>query len=516
MELRPYQIEARAAVLKEWEEGHGKTLLCLPTGTGKTCVFASVIEERQKQRGGKALILAHREELLTQAQDKLLQVTGLSSALEKAESSSLGSEAPVTVGSVQTLCRPSRLNAFPEDAFHTVVVDEAHHSLSDSYQTVLKHFASADVLGVTATPDRGDRRALGEYYDSLAYEYSMKQAIDDGYLCPIRAKMLPVEVALSDVRISGGDYSLNDVGNALEPYLENVARQMVQECLDRKTVVFLPLVRIAKRFCELLNSAGLSAREVNGESSDREEILQAFEAGEFQVLCNAMLLTEGWDCPSVDCVVVLRPTKVRSLYQQMVGRGTRLSPGKEDLLILDFLYLTEKHDLCTPASLLGGPEEVQEKVEMLLKTGEEWDLTEADEEAARDVLAEREAKLAERLEQERTRSARTVDPLAFALSIESEDLALYRPTFLWEYDPPTPRQLQYLEKRGISARSVSCKGQASMLIDKLMKRQHEGLSTPKQIRCLERYGFQHVGTWSFEKASSEIDRLARNGWRSYA
>ena len=506
MELRPYQIEAREAVLREWAEGHSKTLLCLPTGTGKTCVFSDVVRHRLSERGGKALILAHRAELLEQAQDKLYQVTGLSSALEKAEYTSLGREEPVTVASVQTLCQSNRLKKFGPDAFHTVVVDEAHHSLSPSYQTILQHFAPADVLGVTATPDRGDHRAMGEYYDSLAYEYSMRDAIKDGYLCPIRAKMLPVQVDLTEVKLSCGDYSADGLGEAIAPYLEEIAGVMAAECRERKTVVFLPLVKMAKRFAEPLNAAGLRAAAVNGESEDREQILADFEAGKYQVLCNAMLLTEGWDCPSVDCVVVLRPTKIRSLYTQMIGRGTRICPGKADLLVLDFLYLTAKHDLCTPASLFSGAEEVEEQMEKLLQSGEEWDMAEAEEQAKRDVLAEREASLAVQLESSRNKTSRTVDPLEFALSVAAEDIALYEPVFNWEFDPPTGKQLACLRKWGIATDAITCKGMACVLIDKLMRRREAGLSTPKQIRFLSQYGYD-ASEWGFHKASDMISRL---------
>ena len=513
MNLRPYQAEAKDAVLKEWAQGHKKTLVVLPTGTGKTIVFSSVVEERIRN-GGRALIMAHRGELLDQAADKLMQACQLPSVLEKAESTSLGSHIPITVGSVQSLAQAKRLAQFPSDYFTDIIVDEAHHCLSDSYQRVLEHFPDANVLGVTATPDRGDQRDLSQFFDSKAYEYSMTQAVRDGYLCPIKAQMIPLKLDIRSVGISSGDFSAGEIGYALAPYLDQIVTEMTKYCKGRKTVVFLPLIKISQDFCEKLNAHGLRAAEVNGNSEDRAEKLKAFEGGEYDVLCNSMLLTEGWDCPSVDCVVVLRPTKIRALYQQMVGRGMRLSPGKTELLLLDFLWMTERHDLCRPSALVSKDKNISEKMdELLSKDDAEYDLLEAEEKVERDILAEREAALAKQLEEMRRRKAKLVDPLQFALSIAAEDLANYVPTFAWEMAPPSEKQLQFLEKRGIYADTIQNMGKASLLIDRLKRRQDEGLSTPKQIRCLERYGFRQVGTWSFEDAGNMISRLAANSWR---
>lgn len=510
--LRPYQVQARDAVLNEWEEGRKKTLLVLPTGCGKTIVFSSVTE-KQVDAGDRVLILAHRGELLTQAADKLYKTTGIEAALEKAESTSLGAKEPVTVGSVQSLCQPRRLQKFPKDYFNSIIVDEAHHCISDSYKRVLDHFDGANVLGVTATPDRGDLKSLGTYFDSKAYEYPMRQAIKDGYLCKIKAQMIPLELDIANVGVSAGDYNAGEIGSALEPYLEQIAYEMASYCMERKTVVFLPLVNTSKRFRDLLEKHGFRAAEVNGNSPDRDQILEDFENGKYNVLCNSMLLTEGWDCPSVDCVVVLRPTKVRSLYQQMVGRGMRLSEGKDDLLLLDFLWMTERHDLCRPSALVGGDSEISQKIDdQVRESGGPVDLLESEEQAERDVLSEREESLARELAQMRQRKRKLVDPLQYAMSIAAEDLSGYTPTFAWEMAPASDKQMEFLEKRGIFASAVPNAGMATLLIDRLVERQKEGLATPKQIRCLERYGFRKVGTWMFEDASKMISILAGNSW----
>ncbi|MBQ6325756.1 MAG: DEAD/DEAH box helicase [Clostridia bacterium] len=513
MILRPYQQEARDAILREWAEGRKRTLLVLPTGCGKTVCFASVVKE-QVDRGGRALIMAHRGELLDQAAEKVKLVSGLECAYEKAGYSSLGSWFPVTVGSVQSLCQTRRLQQFPSDYFSTIVVDEAHHCLSDSYQRVLEHFADVNVLGVSATPDRTDKRNLGRFFDSCAYEYTMTQAIRQHYLCPVKAQMIPLKLDISEVSVTNGDYSAGDIGVALEPYLRQIAREIVENYAERKTVVFLPLVHTSQQFCEILNDMGLSAAEVNGNSADRADILRDFEAGRYSVLCNSMLLTEGWDCPAVDCIVVLRPTKSRSLYQQMVGRGMRLFPGKEELILLDFLWMSARHDLCRPSALISKDAEIAAKIDKQVEDAPFGvDIMEAEEEAERDVLREREQALARQLAEMRNRKRKLVDPLQYAMSIAAEDLANYVPEFAWEMGPPTKKQLQFLENRGIFAESVENMGKAHLLIDRLVRRQQEGLSTPKQIRCLERYGFRQVGTWTFDQASAMISRLAANNWR---
>lgn len=442
MELRPYQREAKDSIFEQWENGTKKTLLVLPTGCGKTIVFAKVTEQCV-QNGDRVLILAHRGELLEQAADKIGKSTGLGCATEKAEESCLGSWYRITVGSVQSMMREKRLSRFPEDYFDTIIIDEAHHCISDSYQRVLQHFPEAKVLGVTATPDRGDMKNLGSVFESLAYEYSLPKAIKEGYLSPIKAVTIPLTMDLTGVGTQAGDFKAGDLGTALDPYLKNIAEEMKKYCADKKTVVFLPLVKTSQKFRDILNENGFRAAEVNGDSQDRAEILEDFEQDKYNVLCNSMLLTEGWDCPSVDCIVVLRPTKVRSLYCQMVGRGTRLSPetGKDHLLLLDFLWHTERHELCHPAHLICESEEVAKKMTENLEkdAGYVMDIEEAEKAAAEDVVAQREEALAKQLDEMKKRKRKLVDPLQFEMSIQSEDLAGYVPAFGWEMAPPSDK-----------------------------------------------------------------------------
>jgi superfamily II DNA or RNA helicase len=513
MELRPYQQQAREAIQAQWANGNRKTLLVLPTGTGKTIVFAKVTEDCVRE-GERVLILAHRGELLDQAADKLSKSTGLKCAVEKAEDTCLGSWYRVAVGSVQSLMREKRLNQFSQDYFDSIIVDEAHHCLSDSYQRVLGHFDGAKVLGVTATPDRSDMRNLGQYFESLAYEYTLPRAIKDGYLCKIKAQTIPLKLDLTGVGQQAGDFKTSDLGTALDPYLYQIADEMAKYCMDRKTVVFLPLIKTSQKFRDILESKGFRAAEVNGESGDRAQVLADFDAGRYDVLCNSMLLTEGWDCPSVDCIVVLRPTKIRSLYCQMVGRGTRLFDGKDHLLLLDFLWHTERHELCHPSHLIcESPEVAEIMTKNIEESGEPLDIEEAEAQAAEDAVQAREEALAKQLQEMRHRKRKLVDPLQFEMSIQAEDLAGYVPAFGYEMGPPSEKQVKTLEKLGIFPDEIESAGKAGKILDRLDKRRQEGLTTPKQIRFLEQKGFQHVGTWQFDHARKLIDRIAGNGWK---
>jgi superfamily II DNA or RNA helicase len=250
MELRPYQIAAIQAIYEEWKERQ-RTLLVLPTGCGKTIVFADIAKKRTVK--GRVLILAHREELLEQARDKIMFSCGMNCSIEKAEKSCIDSPELITVGSVQTLMSEKRLNRFAPDYFKTVIIDEAHHALAKSYQNVLQYFSAAKVLGVTATPDRGDMRKLGEYFESLAYEYSLRNAVKDRYLSPIRVQTMPLNIDMSQVGVSCGDFKDNDLGHALDPYLEDIADEMAKVCKDRHTLVFLPLIATSQHFRDILN-----------------------------------------------------------------------------------------------------------------------------------------------------------------------------------------------------------------------------------------------------------------------
>jgi superfamily II DNA or RNA helicase len=436
--------------------------------------------------------------LISQAVDKLRTSTGIEAQVEMGdERASL--DAPVVVASVQTLMREKRRNRWPQDHFGLVVVDEAHHALADSYLNTLHHFDEhAKVLGVTATPDRGDKRNLGRYFENIACEVTLLDLIKQGWLAPIRVKTVPLGMNLRGVRTTAGDFNADDLGHALQPYLEQIADVLVEH-RHRKTIVFLPLIRVSKLFAEICRDRGLLAEHVDGQTSERQAALERFRRDETRVLTNAMLLTEGYDEPSIDCVVCLRPTKVRSLYSQIIGRGTRMWGGKDHLLVLDFLWQAEEHSLVSPAHLIAEDEDEARAISEAL--GGEGDLEQA-QEAAR---ADRTRKLAERLAANRSRRGGVLDPLELAVTLNEAALAEYVPTMGWQAQAPSSRQLDVLTKFGLDTTSILTKGHASLLLDRLITRRQLGLATPKQVRLMRRRGHPHPETASFDEAREFLD-----------
>ena len=290
---------------------------------------------------------------------------------------------------------------------------------------------------------------------------------------------------------------------------------MLKYCKGRKTVVFLPLIATSEKMRDFLQERGFKVKEINGKSHDRAEILRDYSNGKYEVLCNSMLLTEGWDSPHTDCIVCLRPTKIRPLYAQIVGRGTRIHPGKDNLLLLDFLWHSERHELARPAHLICESDEVAIQMVKIMEesAGDEFDLEEAKETAEGDAIAKREEALAKRLSEMRKRKRKLVDPLQFEMSIEGQDLAGYTPAFGWEMEAPSVDQKDHLENLGIFPDEIEHAGKAEKLLQRLDERRGKGLATPKQIRLLERFGFPHVGTWSQKEASRMIARISACRWR---
>ena len=380
-----------------------------------------------------------------------------------------------------------------------ILVHNCHHILADSYLSTLRHFHDhAKVLGVTATPDRSDKRNLGRYFENIACEVTLLDLIQQGWLSPIKVKTVPLGMNLDSVRTTAGDFNADDLGHALEPYLEHIADVLVEH-RHRKTLVFLPLIKVSQQFAAICRERGLLAEHVDGQTNERRAVLERFRRDETRVLTNAMLLTEGYDEPSIDCVVCLRPTKVRSLYSQIIGRGTRICPGKDHLLVLDFLWQTAEHSLIKPAHLIAEDEEDARALTEKLGGG-------GDLEAARDeVNADRTRSLAERLRDNRRRKGAVLDPLELAVTLNEVALAEYVPTMVWQGHAPTSKQLDVLAKFGLDTTGVLSKGHASLLLDRLITRRQLGLATPKQVRVMRRHGHPQPEIATFEEAKQFLD-----------
>ncbi len=511
MNLRGYQVEALEAIEQSFVEKN-KTLLVMATGGGKTIIFAHLAKHFADQ-GKRTLIIAHREELLTQAIDKIYTATGLRADLEKADyKASLKS--PVVVASVQTLM--ARADRWPADHFGLVVIDEAHHMLAKSYLSTVGRFdPHAKVLGVTATPDRGDKKNLGKYFEEIAYEIGLPRLIREKFLSRITVKRLGLKIDLRAVRKTAGDYNEKDLGDAIEPHLKDVAATIAAEAWDRKLIVFLPLVSLAREFSELLNGHGITAMSVAGVDSAgyRHRALSWFdkEAGPGSALCNAMLLTEGFDQPDVDAIVCLRPTQIRSLFAQMVGRGTRVHPGKEDLLLLDFMFQTSEHNLVSVARLVCDRESDVDKMEKMIGGRKDVDILEAaeeiDEAHKRDVEEERLRRVKERLISARTRPKGTYDAMELFLCMGEDELNDYEPVLEWHYKPVTEGQATALLRAGFDPETITCRGHASKILDRLAIRRAHGLATPKQVKQLKKFGHPAPDKASFSDAGAFLDQV---------
>ena len=331
MQLRPYQQEAIDTIQAQ---PPGRYLVQMATGLGKTVTFASI------PRQGRVLLLSHREELVHQPR----KYYGCSFGIEGAGQRSHGEE--VVSASVQSLVR--RLDRFQSDAFDLVIVDEAHHAAAGTYRKILDHFRPRLTLGFTATPNRGDKVRLDDIFQKIIFSRDLRWGIKQGYLCDILCKRVDIGYDLSAVRTRLGDYAPGELAEAMEGTADAIA-QTYREHARGPTLIFAVNVAQAQEIAGKIPGAVA----VTGQTKDRGEILRRFTAGEIPCLVNVMVFTEGTDIPRVETVILARPTQSDALYAQMVGRGLRLWPGKEKLLLIDCVGTTGRASLCTAPSLLG-------------------------------------------------------------------------------------------------------------------------------------------------------------------
>lgn len=513
MQLRYYQQEAVLGIELQWERGHRSTLLVLPTGCGKTVTFAEVI--RRRMAAGRTLVLAHREELIEQAASTLGRYAEIECEIEKAETYAPvnplpGRQRNPVVASVQTL-HAKRRARWPADAFATIVIDEAHHATARTYREICDHFPHAKVLGVTATPDRGDAVGLGNVFESVAYQFEIRRAIKEGFLCPIR--QLTVEVAhldLSSVRTMAGDLSEKDLIQAMQvdAVHHEIAGPLAREAGSRQTLVFMPGVELAHHFATVMR--GYTERRVEAldgttDKTVRRDILGRFRSGETQFLVNVGVLTEGFDAPETSCIAVCRPTKSRALYAQMIGRGTRTAEGKPDCLVLDFRGNAGRHKLVNALDVLaGGPLKDEVKKRAAEKAAQGIDLDSAIDQAEAEIeAARREAEEARqrKVQAKAKYRAQEIDPFdLFAVTADSRG------------PRATDRQLEMIASAGVKLPSTPSRAEASGLIDRILSRRKAGLCTPKQATLLVKHGGDP--DLSFDRAREAIDALAANRWRA--
>lgn len=363
LKLRPYQEECLKTIKNKFSQGVSRQLVHLPTAAGKTVIFSNLIQQLNR----KTLVLAHTCELLDQAKDKIEMIApGIEVGIVNADSKEFNN--PVVVSSIQSARQPETLAELQKQGFSLCIYDEAHRAAALSPRHILSSLGFLEspenlLVGFSATPFRTDNKGLGEVFDEVVYKKTIKDLIALGFLCKPVGIKITTDLDLSTVKTEDGDFVTTSLASVMNtPQMnELVVNAYIEQASNRKTVCFAVNISHAKSLAEAFRSRGITSEAIYGElpSHERENLLKRFQNGNISILTNCQILTEGWDCPEVDCVLVAKPTQSKGLYQQMCGRGLRLFPNKKDCLILDFGSKT--HSLCGMASLVGDAESDEEE-----------------------------------------------------------------------------------------------------------------------------------------------------------
>lgn len=569
--LRDYQQKASDGVFTAWDESP-TTLLVMATGCGKTEVFTNVIRRMAPKR---SIVVAHREELIWQARNRIEQMTGLSVDVEMADlraNEAFISRPDVVVTTVQTQCAGrdgnGRMTRFKPDDFGLLVIDEAHHATADSYQKVIDYYRQnpdLKVLGVTATPDRADEAALGQVFGSVAFDYEILDAIHDGWLVPIEQQMVNVgDLDFSEIRTTAGDLNGADLAAVMESEgpVQSVIMATVEAMfklpsnalaaipvadwwnaaqafgLDapRRTLAFASSVRHAEMMSEILNRvhSGLACWICGATPKEERRLkLQQFDNGTIPAMVNCAVLTEGYDSPGVQVIVMARPTKSRSLYSQMVGRSTRPLPGlvdplptaderkaaiaastKPSCLVVDFAGNSGRHKLMSSADILGGnvsDEAVERAIRKAKEEGNAVRMDELLEKSEQEIRAERE----ERKRLEEARKARLVGKARYTThAVNPFDVLQLQPVRERGWDSGktlSEKQRALLLKQGIDGAAMPY-AQAKAILNELFRRWNGKLCTFKQAKLLQKFGIDSKDV-SMKQATGIIDQIAANHWR---
>lgn len=533
--LRFYQRDA----LEENECAHfdhSRTVMEMPTGSGKTTVAAKSTELSLPER---TLFLADQNELCDQPLKVFKRVSNIYAALEKGtDRASLA--ASVVIGSSQTLARKNRLARYRPDHFQRIIVDEAHRG-TDRDIEICDYFQEAIVTGMTATPYRENLKNLLKWYGGVGYSMKPTNFINLGFAPPEEILTFPVEVNLGNARTGmtpdGKEYKAEDVSDAIEPYFDAIAELIKEHAQGRFGIAYLPLIESSKKFTAALRRHGITCRHVDGDTPDRDLIIESFSRKEFSWLVNVGVASTGVDIPIADAFLCLRPMKSRALYQQCRGRVWRVLPGvidhlpeknqaeercaliaasaKPNALIFDLLWQNDQLGACHPGDMYAESE--YDARQIFERTKKELDPVSAME-VARRVQEEREAKVIEALEKAAVKSTGTHVPAGFVGGLLNHPiLANYEPIAQWEMKPLTPHQKSALASFGVDPETVSGMGQARLLIEQLAFRIKSGFATLKQVRMLKEHNshipgplqIRNVELMTIEDASRHIERIIR-------
>lgn len=549
MILRPYQQEAYDCTLEKFETVD-TALLVLATGLGKTVVAAHLINHFKQL--GRILMLAHRAELIYQADNHIQKICEVESDIEMGDAWATGFDvfkADVVISTVQTQIagrEGGRMTRFDPKEFSLLIIDEGHHAPAVTYKRIIAYYKQnpdLKILGLTATPDRLDKKAMGQIFEEVAYAYDIRDGIDDGWLVPIEQQSVFVEgLDFSSVKTTAGDLNGKDLANVLEfeEILHGIADPTVKLTGDKKTLIFAASVVHAERLTEIINRhRPNSARFVCGTTPKeiRRGMFKDFAEKAFQYLVNVGVATEGFDDPSIECVVMARPTKSRTLYAQMAGRGTRPLPGIVDLYrgvverreaiansskthleIMDFVGNAGRHKLITSADILGG-RYTDEVVELAKKNAEEESNEHKNPVDIVTELQKAEREIAKRHQQREDAIAR--DHLLLRAKYST---AKINPFNVLDIDPkkeapwhkdriPTKGQITYLEKCGVAIDGLTFT-HASQIIDTMIKRREQGVCTYKQAKCLQKFGYD-ITEMDFRRANKLCGALSAAGWKKW-
>lgn len=530
IDYRPYQIEGRDATFRDLDAGGTSTLVVMPTGTGKTVLAGMMVEESIKRKQ-ITLFVAHREVLIKQAA-KTFAAFGFNTYVEMGdqnalEMTALNGQPDVVVGSIQSL-QGNRLLRWSPNSFGLVIIDEAHRSLADSYSKMLNWFSGYNLVGITATPKRGDRRNLGSRFVTKSYEYGLRQAIADGWLVKPIVRRCPVPVDLRGIKLIGGDLPMGELEERIGPKIELLARHFLEQVGKRRWVAFTPDVGSALAFAQVCTAIGQEdgsgrvARYVAGQGGtfgmskkERDTNLLEFEQQQYQGVVCCELLVEGWDDRSIEAVGIVRPTLQAYRYSQMVGRGLRICPeiNKTDCLVVDFDWMVddECRDICSTVDLFDDgsldPDVFATAKELAEERAVDIDPIDVIEEAERVERIRRKFQI--RLTGNTAKyEAYEYDPIGLS-KILGIKLSGKHDIDKRGINPASHAQLGMLKSLGVTAPESMSKWGASKLIGKLLKRRESGMASAPQVRELIISGIneEYARTFNRAEATTAIGEL---------